>query len=133
MGEIHEWLTSNHTTDSNYTFFQFFLNFLGTGTPLKFSKAFDYFYKASSQDSPTAQYYLGTCYEYGFSTTINGPLAFKWYERSVKIGRSIIGKFSLGNCYERGTGIEKDEQIGIRMLQIMVTRLRNITLGIFIV
>ena len=132
--EIHEWLSSNHTTDSNYTFFLGYLNFSGSGTPLNINKAFDYFYKASSQDSPTAQYYLGICYEFGLGTTEDKSQAFKWYERSAKIGRSIIGKFALGIITKKVLELKRMDKVllvGIMRRRIMVTRSFNITLVIF--
>ncbi|RIA88002.1 kinase-like domain-containing protein [Glomus cerebriforme] len=111
MEEIYDWLNNNYMLDPSYIFFLGYLNFSGIGVTKNITKAFENFYEASSRNYPTAQYYLGICYEFGFGTTNDKSSAFKWYEQSAKIGQSTVGKFALGICYEKGIGIGKNDQL----------------------
>src|SRR3989337_1830547 len=100
MEGIYKWLTRNYMIKPNYIFFFGYLKFSGIGTTLDVNSGFNCFKQASSQNHPIAQYYLGTCYEFGFGVAIDKRLAFEWYSKSAGQYQSVVGKFALGICYE---------------------------------
>uniref|UniRef100_U9V860 HCP-like protein n=1 Tax=Rhizophagus irregularis (strain DAOM 181602 / DAOM 197198 / MUCL 43194) TaxID=747089 RepID=U9V860_RHIID len=62
-------------------------------------KSFELFSKAANDNCLIAKVYLAKCYYDGYGTTLDHPLAFKYYQESAKNG-SIIGQFYLGKLYE---------------------------------
>jgi TPR repeat protein len=115
--EVYEWLNKNSTTDlnyiyyigyndmvdPNYLFFLGYLNFSGLGTTLNPSAAFDYFKKASSPSyqHPTAQYYLGICYEYEIGENDKKSNALYYYTQAAHNGHAIA-QYYMGNLFQFG-------------------------------
>ncbi|CAB4433706.1 unnamed protein product [Rhizophagus irregularis] len=98
--KIFDWLIRNQTS-SKYIFFRGFLYYNGIIIIEKDEdKAFGLFSKASKDNYPIAQLYLGKLHK-------DPKKAFYWYQKSVENG-SKLAQFYLGKCYENGSGIEKD-------------------------
>ena len=62
--------------------------------------------KADKGD-PSAQMFLGLCYQEGNGVEKNDSLAVYWFEKSARKGLSEA-QVMLGNCYRYGKGVEKD-------------------------
>ncbi|RIA93654.1 kinase-like domain-containing protein [Glomus cerebriforme] len=104
--EVYKWLNDNTTTDPNYLFFVGYLNFSGIGTTSDPDTAFKYFKEALSQrfrPHPTAQYYLGICYEYGIGTKEDKRVALHTYNQASRNGHAIASYY-MGNIF----GVNKD-------------------------
>ncbi|PKK58714.1 HCP-like protein [Rhizophagus irregularis] len=98
--KIFDWLIRNQTS-SKYIFFRGFLYYNGIIIIDKDEdKALRLFSKASKDNYPIAQFYLGKLYK-------DSKKAFYWYQKSAENG-SKLAQFYLGKCYENGNGIEKD-------------------------
>ncbi|PKC70584.1 kinase-like protein [Rhizophagus irregularis] len=98
--KIFDWLIRNQTS-SKYIFFRGFLYYNGIIIINKDEdKAIRLFSKASKDNYPIAQFYLGKLYK-------DSKKAFYWYQKSAENG-SKLAQFYLGKCYENGNGIEKD-------------------------
>ncbi|POG65473.1 hypothetical protein GLOIN_2v1666158 [Rhizophagus irregularis DAOM 181602=DAOM 197198] len=98
--KIFDWLIRNQTS-SKYIFFRGFLYYNGIIIIEKDEdKAIRLFSKASKDNYPIAQFYLGKLYK-------DSKKAFYWYQKSAENG-SKLAQFYLGKCYENGNGIKKD-------------------------
>jgi len=63
--------------------------------------------KKAQKGDPTAQMFLGLCYQEGKGIEQNDSLAVYWFRRSSNQGLSE-SQVLLGNCYRNGRGVEKD-------------------------
>ncbi|PKC10699.1 HCP-like protein [Rhizophagus irregularis] len=88
-------------TSSKYGFFQGFLYFNAIIEKRDKGKAFELFSKASKDNYPIAQVYLGKMRK-------DPKDAFYWYQKSAENGNKLA-QFYLGKCYENGNGTEKDD------------------------
>ncbi|GBC38035.2 kinase-like domain-containing protein [Rhizophagus irregularis DAOM 181602=DAOM 197198] len=105
--KIFDWLIRNQTS-SKYIFFRGFLYYNGIIIIEKDEdKAIRLFSKASKDNYPIAQFYLGKCYENGNGIKKDNFKAFKYYEKASISGNKVV-QFNLGRCYLCGIGIEKD-------------------------
>jgi TPR repeat protein len=98
--QIFDWLIKNKTS-SKYIFFCGFLYYNGIIVNRDEDKAFGLLLKASKNNYPIAQVYLGKLYK-------EPKTAFYWYQKSAKNGNKLA-QFYLGKCYEYGIGIEKND------------------------
>ncbi|PKY20615.1 kinase-like protein [Rhizophagus irregularis] len=98
--KIFDWLIKNQTS-SRYIFFHGFLYFNEIIVKRDKGKAFELFSKASKDNYPIAQVYLGKMYK-------DPKDSFYWYQKSAENGNKFA-QFYLGKCYENGNGTEKDD------------------------
>lgn len=68
----------------------FKLAFETKGNKKKWSEIFSLWHSAASCGHKRAQFYLGTCYDFGYGTPRDLQLAFHWYLKAAKAG--VIGK-----------------------------------------
>ena len=71
------------------------------------NKAHNLFINTSERNHLLAQYYAGLCYQFGYGTTKNDHLAFKYYEKVAKED-CAIGQLQIGYCYDKGVGTESN-------------------------
>ncbi|GBB89412.1 hypothetical protein RclHR1_01610003 [Rhizophagus clarus] len=102
--EFYNWLLNNQIS-LNSIFVLGYFNHHGIVTNENYARAFDLFFNASEKNHLLAQYFVGTCYKYGYGTIKKEKLSFEYYEK-VKI--YAMGQLEIGYCYENGIGIEKD-------------------------
>ncbi|GES81546.1 kinase-like domain-containing protein [Rhizophagus clarus] len=113
--KISDWLIRNQTT-TKYIFFHGFLYYNGIILRRDEDKAFGLFLKASKENYPIAQVYLGKCYENGNGIEKNDSKAFEYYEKAAKNENKVV-QFNLGRCYGYGIGIEKDYDKSFELLE----------------
>ncbi len=77
------------------------------GNEGEYSKAFDYYKYAESQDCISEG--LGICYEYGLGVDENNTEAFKYYSLAAERGYTAA-KYRLGLCYKYGTGTTENPE-----------------------
>lgn len=71
----------------------------------------------AEQGDADAQNILGVRFQNGsFGFPRNLPLAAEWYRKSHEQGFSY-GTCNLGRCYLDGTGVERNEETGVRYLR----------------
>src|SRR6266480_4793626 len=95
-------------SENNYSIAQVYLGKCyqaGIGIKPSSYLAITCLYNAIKNDSIYGQLYLGNLYENSI-VTLNQ--AFYWYEKAANNG-NLNGLYYLGNCYQFGKGIEKNE------------------------
>ncbi len=103
LHEIYSWL-SNNQSNLNSIFLLGYFNFFGIETSKNYEKAFDIFINASEQNHILAQFYIGTCYQYGHGVTKDEKTANEYFG---------AGELNIGYCYENGIGIEKNSKMAV--------------------
>ncbi|CAB4393251.1 unnamed protein product [Rhizophagus irregularis] len=101
FNNLIDWLSSNKN-ESKYGWLLGLFYYYNIGVDEKEEnsiKSFELFSKAANDNCLIAKVYLAKCYYDGYGTTLDHPLAFKYYQESAKNG-SIIGQFYLGKLYE---------------------------------
>lgn len=83
--------------------------FLCVSVNLYSQRASQFRAKAEKGD-PTAQMYLGLCYNEGKGTIKDSEKAFYWYHRSAQRGLAEA-QVLVGNCYKEGKGTEKNDSL----------------------
>lgn len=82
--------------------------YLGNGVDRDLAKALSLHRKAANAGNTVAQVHLGYNYETGDEDSeINFTEALKWYRMAVAQG-DPVGRYSLGNMYQAGKGVEQD-------------------------
>lgn len=72
-----------------------------------YTKAVEFFRKASEQGLAQAQFNLGLCYDKGLGVIKDISEAVNWYSKSAYQGFADA-QFNMGNCYFNGHGVNKD-------------------------
>lgn len=73
-----------------------------------FKKSYSWYIQSASNCKPEILYNIGLYYECGTDVfKQNEILAFKYYEHAAKLGYEKA-QYKLGECYQKGIGIEKD-------------------------
>ena len=106
LQEIVNWL-SNNQKNSNAIFLLGYFNLTGVEINANHEEAFDLFINASKQNHILAQFYVGSCYKYGYGITKDEKLACKYYEK-IANQDSAIGQFLIGYHYNNGVDVDKD-------------------------
>ena len=60
-----------------------------------------------------AQYWLGSCYDFGFCVAQDKSEAVKWYRKAAEQGLAD-GQYWLGRCYAEGEGVAQDKTEAIK-------------------
>ena len=87
----------------------------GIGTPRNFTKALEWYGKASAAGLAEGYYNVGVCYEIGMGTAVDQARAFTNFEKSAELGLSQ-GLYKLASVYFTGVGTEKNEPWGVELL-----------------
>src|SRR6266498_5533482 len=101
--EIYDWLSNNQSNLNSIFLFGYF-HFFGIETSKNYEKAFDLFINASKKNHILAQFYVGSCYKYGYGITKDEKLAFKYYESIAK--DFAIGQFVIGYYYDNEVDVD---------------------------
>jgi TPR repeat protein len=102
----------------------------GYGTDQDWTKAIEWYTKASNRGNMSASYHLGIIYHYGTRTEVDYQLAFHYYQVTAD-QECPEAQLQLADMYHRGLGVEKDSGLAIQLC----SKIRNkngdiwITLG----
>jgi len=85
----------------------------GSGVPVDWNKAVNWWRKSAEQGNRYAQAMLGSCYAHG-SNGIDRDLveSAKWYLRAAEQGHKNA-QFNIGNCFASGEGVERNMEIAV--------------------
>ena len=79
----------------------------GKGAIQDYTKAVEYFQRASDQGNAEAQNYMGMCCQNGLGTEKDEQSAKKYFQLAASQGNEKA-QYNLGYCYEHGIGVKKD-------------------------
>ena len=57
--------------------------------------------------------YVGIAYKHGYPVNRNYDMAFNCFAKAVELGDDYLASFYLAECYEKGSGVETDENAAV--------------------
>ena len=82
--------------------------------PLGYHKAeFEYYNKAAELGNTKAMVYVGIAYKQGYPVNRNCDMAFNCFAKATELGDEYLASFYLAECYEKGLGVEMDENAAV--------------------
>ena len=76
-------------------------------------RAFALWRAAAEQGHVRAQFYLGTCYDFGDGTRRNVRRAMQWYRRAAVAGHETA-QYNLAMGLRDGVGVKRDVRAAVR-------------------
>ncbi|GBC01039.1 hypothetical protein RclHR1_04040009 [Rhizophagus clarus] len=122
--EIYDFISSNQDNSDSIVLLGIF-NYLGIGTKVNMSKAFNLCQKAADLGNVFGINHLGHFYQLGIGTKVNKKKTFELYQKSANLG-STIGMNNLGYCYENRVGIRVDKKKALELYH-EAARLGNVS------
>src|SRR5438045_3051456 len=89
----------------------------GRGRAEDWRKAVEYWKVAAKDNHPRAEFYLGTCYEWGEGVGKNLKAAIAWYRKAASHG-STAAQYNLAFSYREGNGVPKSMRTAIAYYQL---------------
>ena len=71
------------------------------------------YYNFSKLDVTRAMVYVGIAYKQGYPVNRNYDMAFNCFAKAVELGDDYLASFYLAECYEKGSGVEADENAAV--------------------
>jgi TPR repeat protein len=87
----------------------------GIGVPRNFTKALEWYQKASLAGESDGYFRVGLCYEIGMGIAYDMDKAVSNFEKAVEMG-SLSAAHKMASLYLAGQGVAKDEAKGLALL-----------------
>jgi TPR repeat protein len=90
--------------------------------PQDYSKAVQWYQRATMQGDGEAQYFLGYAFQYGQGLSMDLPQALQWYHKAAA-QNDATAQAKIGVFYERGLGgLQKDDTGAVRWFRLAAER-----------